>query len=99
MILYWLQKFFAFLRWLFVAPNPRDVAHIDPDAKCPACGGKDGKLETVIVGPQSSGEKNSPPAKIQVRHTCNICGAIWGEKPILDVDSTKVQAMKRAAAA
>jgi hypothetical protein len=50
---------------------------IDPNAKCPACGARSGKIHwepNVKFGDGKTGA---------VVHTCNIDGARWGEKPII----------------
>lgn len=46
---------------------------VDPNAKCPACGGNDGKIQAV----QSYEEQRA-----YVQHTCNICGCDWPEEPV-----------------
>lgn len=52
-------------------------ATIDPCAKCPACGARQGKIQWQdgLVWPDQT--------KGCVLHTCQVCSAAWGEKPIV----------------
>jgi hypothetical protein len=63
----------AWLRALLDRRRIRDLA-IDPNSKCPACGGRSGELKCTIV------EANPKPnATMMVEHTCRICQAKWYE--------------------
>ena len=47
---------------------------VDPDAPCPACGHRNGTLKFL-------------PALRLIVHTCDICGAAWGEKTVVDTSA------------
>lgn len=76
MIWLWLRSaLFAVLR-LFIPPEAKVVIpKIDPDAPCPSCGNCSGSLSVVEQG-----------GKPFVKHTCNVCGARFLEKPVMDVN-------------
>jgi hypothetical protein len=60
-------------------------AEIDPNAKCPSCGARKGKIrwEPELVWPDGS--------KGCVLHTCEIDGAVWAEKPIVQAKAWEIQ--------
>ena len=91
MIFYWLISILRKFIRLWHIPKPEDLAKIDPNARCPVCGAREGRLRCVWQaepGPQS---KDVPPKyKVQCQHTCDECGARWFEKPVINVDPTKV---------
>lgn len=85
MIFYWLRLAYLRLVWLFTPPTARDVARVNPDAPCPACGASDGELACVF-GSNVDGQ----PDKVLVRHMCHTCGACWHEKPVMNVTINEV---------
>lgn len=52
---------------------------IDPNAKCPACGNRSGKLKLSRVSPKGAKVPNPEP---MIEHTCNICEAKFYEKTV-----------------
>ncbi len=84
MIFYWLIVALRRLRWLFVLPPAQEVARVDPNAKCPACGATSGKLAAVQDG---VGAK----AVIVVEHTCNVCAARFFEKTVLNAGPDRIR--------
>lgn len=52
-------------------------ATIDPCAKCPACGARQGKIQWQADLQWSDQSKGC------VVHTCQVCNAVWGERPIV----------------
>lgn len=52
---------------------------IDPNAPCPSCGARDGKIAFS-------------PAHGRVLHRCNPCTAVWAESPIVAWENWKVEA-------
>lgn len=48
-------------------------ARLDPNAKCPGCGWKQGHLKTI-------------PEARQMGHVCHVCGAEWGEPFLMHPD-------------
>ena len=64
-----LKQFWAYILQKIDA-SAADSARIDPDAKCPACGARQGTLTW------RSDVK-------QVQHRCAVCGALWGEPPLM----------------
>lgn len=83
MIFYWLIQLWRSLRWLFTPPAARDVARVDANSPCPACGARDGELMCV-----------TPPEGVIVRHTCHQCGARWHEPAVTKTDASRVWASK-----
>lgn len=82
-----LQRWAAFMRWRAARAQAAEVQRlrervklqrIDPNAPCPSCGARDGK----IVFSQAHGK---------VLHRCNVDGAIWGEAPIVSWADWKVE--------
>jgi hypothetical protein len=62
---------------LELAHKDREIAkltQIDPNQKCPSCGGYKGEI-------QWDAEQKL------VIHTCELCGAVWGEKPVAPAES------------
>lgn len=49
-------------------------ARVDINAKCPACGHHHGELKFL------------KDQKL-VAHTCKVCGAMWGESPVLKAEA------------
>lgn len=58
---------------------------VKPNAKCPACGGRNGVIRWS-------------PAHKRVIHACNICQAAWGEKPIRNPELWAVKDLEEAIA-
>ena len=98
MIFYWLQSFFARLRWLAVPPSPRDVARIDPNAKCPGCGNESGAIACIHKSVWRKVDNTKPATEIGVevliKHTCEVCGAQWFENPIVKASPDRLLAKK-----
>jgi len=69
--------------WLFRVPTSRQVARIEADVPCPACGYCHGFLRTVHkLGGALNGK---PQVAVLVQHTCGACAARWYEKPVVEV--------------
>lgn len=67
--------------------KPRVEAHrygpfVDPNAKCPACGNKDGSLK-MTMGLQDGKQGERP----WIKHICKICSAEWMEETVVAIDS------------
>jgi hypothetical protein len=75
-------------------PTARDVARIDSNMPCPACGARSGKLLTVVVGGVRSELGQLIGADTMVQHTCDVCKGIWFENPIVKISPQKVQGSK-----
>ncbi len=92
MIFYYLIQAFRKLTWFFRPPSLRDIARIDPNAPCPVCGERNGKIRCVWQAqPGPRPPKDLPPnLKVQCQHSCQQCGARWFEEPIVKVDPTRV---------
>ena len=94
MIFYWIQKLLARLRWLVIPVLPRDVAQIDPNAKCPGCGHSSGTIACVHQVVSMSVDPTKPVEKVGVavfeQHTCGICGARWFERPVTTAKPTEL---------
>ena len=68
----------AWLRSIREQIQIRD-AEVDINAKCPACGHRQGKLRCIIV------ERQEKPNKtVMVEHTCGVCDAKFFEPTVLD---------------
>lgn len=80
MILYWLDKLGGWILWLFKKPTDLEVARIDRNLKCPACGACRGELRCVVV----AGMDNQP--RVQVQHRCRECGGRFYAEPVGKVD-------------
>lgn len=75
MIFTWLKLAAYFLLRLIIPPPPEPVIRqIDKNAPCPSCGHRDGTLRAV-----------NENGTMYVKHTCNVCLAVYKEKPVLDV--------------
>lgn len=74
MIVMWIRAALLFLLRLVIPPPPDEnaVRTIDPNAPCPSCGHRDGKIQAVDI-------KGKP----QVQHTCKVCDAKFYEDPVL----------------
>lgn len=84
MIFYWLIRVVRGFVWLWKLPRPRDLAQIDPNAKCPVCGATAGTLRCIAVETNPRRPKDVPAQyKIMCQHTCSVDGARWFEEPIL----------------
>lgn len=86
MLFYWAMLALRKIVWLFRAPKQQEISRIDPDTRCPVCGGQSGKLRCVQTTDQPVPEEGQLESKfyfILCRHLCNICGAMWFEKPVL----------------
>ena len=62
---------------------------IDSDAPCPACGARKGALKFVRTADAKmalAAEKNPMIAVTAaipvVSHTCQVCGFVWGDRPV-----------------
>lgn len=76
MIWVWLISVVHFIRRLLVPPRASDLATIDPNARCPVCGHRDGEL--CAVEGIMSGAKG-----LYCLHSCRRCGARFFEKPVV----------------
>ena len=65
----WLRVASAWARWR--ASRAASRARIDPNAKCPACGARNGRIKWLA-------------ASALVQHTCLDCAAIWCEPPLME---------------
>lgn len=101
MIIYWLVLLVRKLVWLFRIPDPRELARVDKNAKCPACGYSDAELRCVVlyVGPPIKRQGPiqdvalSQHMKVLVQHKCKQCGCRWFEPPVAEgADPTKILA-------
>jgi|SRR6185437_2755612 len=93
MLFHWFDEFLRFIIWLFRRPTKNELARIDPNAKCPACGAKSGTLKCVRVTNQPTpddGQLDIKMFSVKVQHTCNVDGAIWYEDPIVKVNINQV---------
>jgi hypothetical protein len=95
MLFYWIILAIKKIVWFFRIPKPEDLARIDPNARCPSCGAREGKLRCVLKrkpGPTAKTATNPLiSAQILCQHTCLVDGARWFDKPIAsDVDPSKV---------
>ena len=81
MIFRWLLDGLKWILRMTVFPPARPPVYpkIDPCALCPSCGHRDGSICAIT-------QQGQPP---QVQHTCNVCHAVWYEKPILNVTASK----------
>lgn len=63
-------------------------AEIDPNAKCPSCGARRGKIRwsAVLVWPDGTNGA--------VVHDCEICHAVWGEKPIVKASAWQIEGVQ-----
>jgi hypothetical protein len=52
--------------------NQRAIPSIDPNAVCPACGHRQGKIRAVLASDRTV-----------IQHECGVCLCKWYEKPIL----------------
>ncbi len=93
MIWYWLITALRRLRWLFVLPTARDVARIDSNAPCPACGARSGKLLTKQF------RENEHVTTVHVQHTCEVCQGVWYEQPVVKAGPTKIRSTEKVAVA
>ena len=86
MLFYWLKLALRKIVWLFRAPTQQEIARVDLNLACPVCGGRSGSLRCVSRTDKPTPEDgglNPELFSILCQHTCNICGAVWYEKPIL----------------
>src|ERR1700722_17483973 len=97
MIFFWLIQAIRKMIWYVQIPRLQDVAKIDPNAQCPVCGNRAGRIRCVWQQQQDGPKppKNEPTLamrnmKVLAQHTCDECGARWFEKPIADVDPSRV---------
>jgi predicted nucleic-acid-binding Zn-ribbon protein len=51
-----------------------EATFIDPNAQCPACGNREGKLRCVTVDAGKKNETNTNKT-VMIEHTCSVCGA------------------------
>lgn len=87
MIFYYLILAIKKVKWFFWIPRPEDLALLDVDARCPGCGARKGRLRCVLMNkPGPVAENAIPQTRIQIRHTCLICGCRWHEDPIAKVN-------------
>ena len=83
MIFYWLRKLWLRFHWLVTPPTARDVARVNPNAPCPVCGARAGRI-TCVTDAQS----------ILVQHECQVCTAKWHEQPVTKVSTSMVLATR-----
>ena len=86
MIWRWLMLSLRYIGWLILPLSPKDVARIDPNAKCPVCGAKRGKLRAMVVQ-----AKNAPDGRVMCEHTCLVDGARWYESPVFQATPSTVR--------
>jgi len=55
---------------------------VDVNAKCPACGHRDGKIKCVTAKVAEKGGAEQP----MIEHTCKVCGATFHEPTVLQPD-------------
>jgi hypothetical protein len=92
MVFFWLILAFRRFAWLFRPPTERDIARIYPNAPCPICGARQGKLRCVVLqgpGPQSK-ELPERTLKVMAQHSCECCGGRWFEQPVVNVKATDI---------
>jgi len=73
-------------------PKPEELARIDPNARCPVCGAREGRLRCVLKAKPGPTAKNPViGGQILCQHTCAVDGARWFDSPIAKaVDPSKV---------
>jgi len=81
MILFWLILAWRNLKWFLKLPAAREVAVVNPNDPCPACGHREGTIRCVHRGTQ-----------VLVQHTCGMCGARYHELPIVKLETDRVWA-------
>lgn len=72
----WLRALISDSEWL-KQRRIRDAC-IDLNAKCPACGHRNGKLKAVFVD-----RETKPNRTMMVEHTCQVCTAQFYEPTIV----------------
>ena len=63
-------------------------ANRNPNAKCPACGNKEGEIRWM---PDFTFGNETGPATGDVIHRCKICTAMWGDRPLIAKQHWHVQ--------
>ena len=84
MIWVWLRQAIYFLGVLLIPPPKPSLPlyqPIDPNAPCPACGHRNGKIRCVLPSP----EQPDPT----IMHQCSVCGARFFEKTVVQGDNVK----------
>jgi hypothetical protein len=70
-------------RWLQAIWQAWRIQHavVDPCMKCPSCGARQGEIKWYgnLVWPDNK--------KGAIVHTCKVCSARWGEKPIVKAEA------------
>jgi hypothetical protein len=87
-VLDWLKValFGWYIRWAARPNGPRDCkARLDPNAKCPACGHRQGKIRWTPYATWLDGAKGA------VVHRCDVDGAFWFEKPLVSAEKWAVE--------
>jgi hypothetical protein len=66
--------------WLKSMLEQRSIRNVEVDvnAKCPACGHRDGKLKCVIVEAKDDANRTA-----MIEHTCQVCDAKFYEPTIV----------------
>jgi cytochrome c5 len=96
-IFYWIVLAWRRFVWFFKMPTAKDVAWIDPNAKCPACGACSGKLNVMTAGGKQDKETGAIiGGETVVQHTCNVCHASWIEPTIVKTGPQRVRETKAA---
>lgn len=85
MIFFWLMKLIAKIKWLFVPPQARDVARIDPNAHCPGCNATSGTIRCVHR------RKKDQQLAVLIEHTCSVCGARFFEDPVVGASPERLR--------
>jgi hypothetical protein len=80
-IVYWLKRLAVSLLWLVRAPKKGSLALVDPNAKCPCCGARDGRLRCVHL----------TDVALACQHTCNVCAARWVEPAVVTLTTANAQ--------
>ena len=80
-IFYWLRLAWLKVVWLLTPPTAKDIARVDVNAPCPACGARSGKIACV-----------TDTQSIFVQHECQVCMVKWHEQPVTKVSTTTVLA-------
>ncbi len=61
--------------WLAQAVRPHE--RLDPNARCPACGARNGALRVAVAKLRGNGAEQKV-----ILHTCLVCNAEFAEPPL-----------------
>jgi hypothetical protein len=95
-IFYWLVLAMRKLVWLFKMPTARDIARIDPNSKCPACGAMSGKLKLTNVGGKVTDSGALVGGETMVQHSCDVCGGAWFEQTVMKLSPQLIKDSRAA---